>query len=161
MIKDWPTSGTRKPPMIFLPRGMVMFHTTRLSSGRTDFSCTKNLLRFSLYSGTHLRLYLSSKTEKGLICSQSWHVYTTQSCEVAIVYSYVHFFLTLGQFLPGYIPNTGIDNNHVWLHSLTEICKYAPHVVREDPCDKIEPDQVMVRAILSNLSVLCAIVHMA
>lgn len=41
-----------------------------------------------------------------------------------------------------------------------EVRKDALHVAREDPCDEVEPDQVMVRAILTNFSVLCAIVHM-
>lgn len=40
-----------------------------------------------------------------------------------------------------------------------EVSKDALHVPREDACDEVEPDQVMVGAILTNFSVLGAIVH--
>lgn len=42
------TSGTRKPPLILSPKGMVRFHMTRVSSGKISFSSAKNLCRFSL-----------------------------------------------------------------------------------------------------------------
>lgn len=66
-----------------------------------------------------------------------------------------------GWHIPGYIPNTGVDDDYIWLRLLTKIGKDAFHVVRKYPCDEIEPDQVMVRAILPNLSVLRAVVHMS
>lgn len=45
----WQTSETRKPPLIFSPKGMVRLQTTRVSSGRVSFNSIKNFCRFSLY----------------------------------------------------------------------------------------------------------------
>lgn len=67
----WPrhpsTSGTKKPPTILFPRGMVMFHMTRHSGGRMEFILSKSLWRFSWYSLCHLGLYLGDKTRDKLV----------------------------------------------------------------------------------------------
>ena len=57
-----PTSGTRNPPSILWPRGMARVHKIRHSAGTVLLICSKNRLRFSLYSGAHLEPYLWQQT---------------------------------------------------------------------------------------------------
>lgn len=61
--------------------------------------------------------------------------------------------------LPGQVPHAGVDDDHVRLQAILEICQDALHVAGVDAGQEIEADQVVVRAELADLSVPCSVVH--
>lgn len=61
--------------------------------------------------------------------------------------------------LPCDVPDTGANENDVRFGSLPEVLQDALHVRRVDPGEEVETHQVVVGAVLSDLSVLSAVSH--
>lgn len=153
----WQTSDTRKPPLIFSPKGMVRLQMTRVSSGRVSFNSIKNFCRFSLYVSIQPEYLQKPKRIQTHILS-----YMSGGC-LLVELNYIWLdsgLLRNLQDSPWNIPQAGVDNDYIWFQATTEVFEDALHVVRVDARHKVEADQVVVGPKLPNLSVLRSIVHL-